>query len=127
MTTHSLSLPDIDLRRSPARLFPLADDVSELTVVCRRNDYSASVIARAVEDCDSHLLNLNITSDPSPDGDSDAIVVELRVNRRDPAAVTRSLARYGYTVTDTRLADGSHAADSIALDRLRDLIRRLEV
>ena len=28
MTTHSLSYADTDLRRAPARLFPLADDVT---------------------------------------------------------------------------------------------------
>jgi len=127
MTTHPLSCSDTDIRRSPVRLFPLADDVSELTVACPRRDYSASLIARAVEDCDAHLLNLNVTSDPSPDGDTEAIVVELRVNRRDPSAVARSLNRYGYEVVDTRTADGSVVADAVAVERLRDLIRRLEV
>lgn len=127
MTTHSLSYADTDLRRAPARLFPLADDVSELTLVCPRRDYSASLIARAVEDCDAHLLNLNVTSDPSPDGDAGSIVVELRVSRRDPSSIARSLGRYGYDVVDTRTADGSRVADTLAIERLRDLIRRLEV
>lgn len=133
MTTHTLSARSVaatprltDLRRSAARLFSLVDDSSELTVVCRRSDFSASAIARATEDCDTHLINLNITADPSPDGNPDSIVVELRVGRRDPSAVARSLARYGFEVIDTRSAYGN-IDDERSLDRIRELMRRLEV
>lgn len=125
-TAHSLRSDD-DIRRSPARLFPLADDVSEITVVCRRADFAASTISRAVEDCDAHLINLNVTADPAPDGSTDSIVVELRVNRRDPWPVARSLARYGYETADTRTAAGHEAVDPVALDRINDLLRRLDV
>ncbi|MCM1028361.1 MAG: hypothetical protein NC342_04120 [Pseudoflavonifractor sp.] len=109
------------------RLFPLAEDSSELTVTCRRGDYSASAIARAVEDSDSHLINLNVTSDYDTVDGGDTIVVELRINRRDPWPAARSLERYGYEVTDTRTAMGDKLPDDLALDRLRSLIRRLEV
>lgn len=133
MTTHTLSthpeaasFTPADFRRSPARLFPLVDDTSELTLVCRRADYSASTIARATEDCDAHLINLNITADPAPDGNPDSIVVELRVARRDPSAVARSLARYGYDVVDTRTLYSSDS-DERAIERLRELVRHLEV
>ena len=54
-------------------------------------------------------------------------MVELRVSRRDPSSIARSLGRYGYDVVDTRTADGSRVADTLAIERLRDLIRRLEV
>lgn len=108
------------------RLYPITEDSSEITVVCRRDDYSAAIIARAVEDSDCHLLNLNVTAD-RPAGTSDSsIVVELRINRRDPSAAARSLERYGYEVTDTRSASGETIPDALALDRLRNLIRRLE-
>lgn len=135
MTTRTLSpgsmtsttRTDDDIRRSPARLFPLADDVSELTVVCRREDFAASTISRAVEDCDAHLINLNVTADPAPDGSADSIVIELRVNRRDPWPVARSLARYGYETADTRTAIGHSDVDPVALDRINDLLRRLDV
>lgn len=115
-----------DFRHSAARLFPLVDDTSELTLVCRRSDYSASTIARATEDCDTHLLNLNITADPSPDGNPESIVVEIRIGRRDPSAVARSLSRYGYDVVDTRSPMTDMAGDR-ALGRIRELIRHLEV
>ncbi|MBD5346198.1 MAG: hypothetical protein HDR92_03595 [Bacteroides sp.] len=133
MTTHTLSPSSstsgariTDFRRSAARLFPLVDDTSELTLVCSRSDYSASAIARAAEDCDAHLINLNVTSDPAPDGRPDSIVVELRISRRDPSAVARSLTRYGYDVVDTR-TQYSDTSDERAMERLRELVRHLEV
>lgn len=78
-----------------------------MTVICRRSEYAASRIARAVEDCDAHLLNLNITADtPS----ADEVVVELRVSHRNPVAVMRSLERYGYTaVADIPDSTGAEA------------------
>lgn len=79
------------------RLFPGNEDTSELTIECGRDDYSASAIARAVEDCNAHLLNLNVTSDhPSKAG---SVVVDLRVSHRNSGAVARSLERYGFLVT----------------------------
>ncbi len=118
--------PDIALT-SPLseRLYPAAEDSSEITVVCRREDYSASSIARAVEDSDSHILNLNVTADRG-DADGLSMVVELRINRRDPSAAARSLERYGYEVTSTRSSSGETIPDALALERLRNLIRRLE-
>ena len=41
-------------------LYPVHEGASHLLLGCRRDDYSASRIARAVEDCDAHLLNLNM-------------------------------------------------------------------
>ena len=59
-------------------------------------DYSASRIARAVEDADAHLLNLNVTSDS--ERSDNRITAELRISHRDPEAAARSLERYGYEV-----------------------------
>lgn len=81
------------------RLLPERNDCSELTVTCHPADYSASALARAVEDCDAHLLNLNLTSDTTPEGEA---VVELRVGLLDASGVARSLERHGYTVTSMR-------------------------
>lgn len=51
------------------------------------------MLARAVEDCNARLLNLNII----PDVDvAPSLAVEMRVNLRDAAPVVRSLARYGF-------------------------------
>lgn len=77
-------------------LFPEITDSAWLSISCRKGDYSASRIARAVEDADAHLINLNVTSLPA---DGDSLVVSLRVNHRNPISVIRSLARYGYHIT----------------------------
>lgn len=105
------------------RMHPERSDASELTVTCPAPQYSASQIARAVEDCDAHLLNLDVTADVTADGDT---IIELRVSHRNADAVARSLARYGYTVTDIRNAIPDTLADS-ARDRINSLLRELTV
>lgn len=77
------------------RLFPENAESGCLTVACAQADYSASLIARAVEDADAHLLNLNVTSATGP---LHGVVVELRVSHRDTSSVARSLSRHGYTI-----------------------------
>ncbi|MDE7025124.1 MAG: hypothetical protein K2O88_04495 [Paramuribaculum sp.] len=81
------------------RLFPQLEESSEISVACFRADYSASRIARAVEDVDAHLLNLNVTSVITDYGE---VVVDLRINRTSAVSVARSLERYGYRVMDIR-------------------------
>lgn len=105
------------------RLFPHLDESSRLLVSCIPADYSASRIARAVEDADAHLLNLNVTTD----GEKldNRLVAELRVSHRSPMAVARSLERYGYEVVDV-----DHSAitdDSMATDRLNELLHYLDL
>lgn len=105
--------------------FPAVGDSSRLIVGCRSEDYSASRIAHAVEDCNAHLLNLNITS-MSGSGDDTSeypVLVDLRINHRNPGSVTRSLERYGYTVLSTHGDDeGSEAPSNID-----SLFRYLEI
>lgn len=88
-------MPQVHLAENFVRLFPPVEDFCRLTMVCRREQYAASVVARAVEDCDAHLLNLNVTDQTTSDGE---IVVELRVGVNNGEGVARSLARYGYEV-----------------------------
>lgn len=83
-----------------ARLFPPLADESRLLLECRRSDYSASIITRAIEDCDAQVMNLNVT-DYASAGDADVVVVAVRVNRRNTDSIARSLARYGYEVVDS--------------------------
>lgn len=71
------------------------DDSSILTVSCTPADYSASHIARAIEDSDVHLVDLFTT--PAHEG---KLNVTLRVRCSDPTPVAHNLERYGYTVTD---------------------------
>lgn len=104
------------------RLFPVVEECCELSVACYRADYSASRIAHAVEDVDAHLLNLNVTSAITDHGE---VVVDLRVNRRSPDSVARSLERYGYRVVDTR-SDASQP-DSTLRSRVGELLLHINI
>lgn len=95
-------------------LMPPQAEASTFTVACRADDYSASALARAVEDSDAHLINLNVTDLRLDDG---RITIELRTNRRNPAATVRSLERYGYEVL-TDNTDNSENSDNFE-DSLR--------
>lgn len=105
-------------------LHPANPDSSRLLVSSPTEHYSAGLMARAVEDCDAHLVNLDVT----PLGDGANTVVYLRVNRRDPSTVVRSLERFGFTVLDARGDGRAVAADEDrARERAAELIRLLEV
>lgn len=102
---------------------PLPDEASELLMSCHPDDYSASSIARAVEDCDAQLLGLSVTAMRDTGG---LPVIALRVNVRDASGVARSLRRYGYDPFFV----GS-APDTVmrrrAQDRANELIHYLEM
>lgn len=104
------------------RLFPYVAECCELTIECSRSDYSASSIARAVEDAEAHLLNLNITSEEPAIG---VICVDLRVSHRNAGSVARSLERYGYRVTDVR--DGFDADAELTSLRIDELFAHMEI
>lgn len=105
-----------------ARLFPFVGDSSTLVLSCPKGDYSASRIAHAVEDCDAHLLNLNVTADRA---ESDGrLIVELRVSHRNPESVGRSLERYGYEVIDFVGGDDSDD-DSLMRSRYEEFMMYL--
>lgn len=119
------------------RLFPAFGDTSRFTISCHRADYSASRIARAVEDVNAHLLNLNVTEartaagvfdldDPmaGPAGES-TVFVDLRVNCADPSSVIRSLERYGFVLED--VADSSHDNLDAMRDHVKEILHILEM
>ena len=107
-----------------ARLFPPLPDESRLLVECKRGDYSASIITRAIEDCDAQVMNLNVTA-AGLDEDSGVTIVDVRVNCRSTDSICRSLARYGYEVIDTTVAS------DLDNERLRlraaEILRNLEM
>lgn len=106
-------------------LYPPRDDSSRLLVGCRRLDYSASRISTAVEDCNAHVVNLNVTDFGAgfdDDATADYLVVDLRVTHRSPTAVSRSLERYGYNVL---MATSSGDEDDYQTDSLRSRINEL--
>lgn len=115
-------------------LFPPVAESSRLLVGCRREDYSASRIAHAVEDCNAHLLNLNVTSGGTKSDNgvkeshqADAkfpVLVDIRVSHINARNITRSLERYGYTVLETR----SEMPDNDTLSqRIEGFFRYLEI
>lgn len=107
---------------SETRLFPLNDECSELSIACHSADYSAATIARAVEDAEAHLLNLNVTSLTHPSG---RIVIDLRVSHRNAGAVSRSLERYGYTTV--AIHSGYDSMQDTLNDRVAQLLARIEM
>lgn len=104
------------------KMIAARDDCSVITLECRAEDYSASLLAHAVEDSDAHLVDLLTT--PGNDGN---ITVTLRVRHNDPSAAVRSLERYDFHVIDAHGA-GSRLRDAeISAERLLSLQTLLNV
>ena len=104
------------------RLISARDDCSVVTLECSPEEYSASMIARAVEDSDANLVDL-LTS-PAEDG---KIYVTLRISHRDPSAAIRSLERYEFKVVEAHGA-GSQLRDAeLSAERLLALQTLLNV
>lgn len=104
-------------------LAPRLDDSSELLLSCRPDDYSASAIARAVEDCNAQLLGLAVTGMRTDEG---LPVIALRVNVRDTSSVERSLLRYGY-ITFHETSRGESEARRRARQRAAEVLKILEI
>lgn len=92
------------------------DDCSIISVECKPEDYSASLLAHAVEDSDAHLVDL--FSVPAEDG---RIKVTLRIRHSDPTAAIRSLERYDFHVVEAHGASSGIIEAQIATDRLQSL------
>lgn len=99
---------------------------SSLIVAVNAADYLASTIARAVEDTDAHLLNLNVAEDRT---EHDELMVHLRIDRRHALAAARSLERYGYRVVAVDSGTGGDDAidDETTRQRVNALLRYLEI
>lgn len=91
------------------------DDSSIVTLECAPDDYSASIIAHAVEDSDAHLVDL--WSRTTPEG---RIRVTLRVRQTDPAPTVRNLERYGFDVVE---ASGRQSTLPALADERLDALR----
>ncbi len=113
------------------RLIVPRDDSSVITAECSADRYSASAIAHAVEDADSHLVDLLTgpaqypTDGVAPVTYNDRIRITLRVRTLTPEHVIQSLERYGYNVVDTG-GHNSLEADLFA-ERLASLNSLLNV
>lgn len=104
-------------------LSPQKHDSSELLLTCHPSDYSASAIARAVEDCDAQLLGLSVSSMRDDNGRP---VVSICVNRLATDGIERSLARYGFeTIYSSNPA--SEEDRRRAMERVNELLHYLEI
>lgn len=112
-----------DVLHAPRRLFPPVDDCVELTVTCPATDYSASRIAHAIEDCDAHLINLNVTSPSDPA--SPLVEVLLRLAMRNPESAVRALERYGYNTIAVH-TPGTDDSDTFK-ERVSQLLTHLDL
>lgn len=104
------------------KMIAARDDCSVVTVECRPEDYSASLLAHAVEDSDAHLVDMLTT--PADDGN---IRVTLRVRHSDPTAAVHNLERYDFHVVEAHGADGNSRDAEIAVERLLSLQTLLNV
>ena len=111
-----------DIEKLYNRRFPQNDNSTELTLAVRPVDYSGAMLARAVEDCNANLINLNVTGERNEDG---YLLVDLRVDVLNGEAVARSLERYGFEVVDFD-APASSSFDS-ARDRANEILRILDI
>lgn len=113
----------IDTRKAVAALATLIPDVPDSSVIelsCLPGQYTASGIARAIEDADANLITL--MSYQTPD---DMINVSLRIDHADPSAAVHSLERYGYSI---RQAYGSSYSDvTLTQERISALQRYLNI
>lgn len=107
-------IDQISLLEGLGRLIAPRDDSSVLVVECAPHDYSASLLARAVEDVDAHLVDL--ISHPAAGG---MLHVTLRVRTTDPTQAAMSLERYGYRVLES--THGSEIGSAILAERLASL------
>lgn len=98
------------------KMIAARDDCSVITVECAPQDYSASVLAHAIEDSDAHLVDLI-----SAPGENDRILVTLRVRHSDPTAAVRSLERYDFHVIDAHSSGDAMQSMEIATERLLSL------
>ena len=98
------------------RLMPPREESTVMTVVCHPADFSASALARAVEDSNAHLLNMNVTGTVREDG---RMTIELRTSLRHADNTIRSLARYGFETVSSKSFPEIAAADSDFNENMR--------
>ena len=114
---------DLSAAEKMEAIFPQSSDTSALLVAVWPADYSASAIAKAVEDCDVQLLGLSVTAMRADNGRN---IVLLRVGAADTAAISRSLERYGYETISTDAA-GDPRLRARDISRVNELLHILEI
>lgn len=98
------------------RMIAARDDCSVITLECAPQDYSASILAHAVEDSDAHLVDLF-----SVPGENGQVMVTLRVRLSDPTSAVRNLERYNFHVLEAHSSGDTIQSMEIATERLLSL------
>lgn len=106
-------IDETSLLEGIGRMIAPRDDCSVITLECSPQEYSASVLAHAVEDSDAHLVDLMTTP-----GENGQLTVTLRVRHTDPTAAVRSLERYDFHVIDAHSSGDTIESMEIATERL---------
>ncbi len=125
-TLLSLTTPDhANAAVNPIELlFPGGSmDYCEIIVAVRPDDFSSSKIAHAVEDCNVHLVNMNLTGVRTP---ASELVVALRTSGANPMPVVHSLERYGFRVM-TYSGTRNNSSDDESRRRAAELLHILEI
>ena len=104
-------------------LFPPVEDSCEITIAAMPSHFSASHVARAIEDCDAHLINLNVLHRTL---DSGELTVMLRATLANPEPAIRALERYGYRVIEIHTSNPDAANDSLQT-RIDELLVHLGI
>ena len=99
---------------------PYLPDTSDIELLCTPSEYSASSLARAVEDADANILSL--LTRPEARG---MLRVYLRISHSDPSAAIHSLERYGYIID--KASGPSYADADISARRLSELAHYLNI
>lgn len=109
----------VSLTAGMARMLPSRTDCSVIEVQCKPEQYSASLVANAVEDVDAHLLDLFTYPEQG------MLHVLVRITHMNPSAAIRSLERYGFCFVN---AFGSTNEDvELSNQRLEELMHYLNV
>lgn len=95
------------------RMIASRDDCSVIIIECNPEDYSASVLAHAIEDTDAHLVDLLTT--PYEKG---KLRVTIRIRNNDPSLAVRSLERYNYKVVEAYSAADTFQTMELDTERL---------
>lgn len=112
-------------RHTDSLYFAPLQECCELTITFPRHHFLASEIARAIEDCNANLINLNVTSEITA-GDAGMVTADLRVTTRNTEAIVRSLERYGYEVTTVESVNDPADNGTLA-ERADLLIKQIEL
>lgn len=106
-------------------IWPQQPESSLMLISCAPEHYSASAIAKGVEDCNVQLTGLSVSAMRTRNGWP---VVAVAVNSRTVEGIERSLARYGYqTIFALSSADAAEPERQRAMERINELIHYLEI